>query len=223
MNVEEFEKDNDDNFHVDFIHSLANVRAQNYKLDEMDWITVKIKAGRIVPALATTTAAIAGLQTIELIKFLKDAKFSEYRNSFLNLAVPSLMQSEPGLAVKNKIGVKKQIEVTLWDRWEYVVQKKTATLLKVVEYLEETYGLSVRDIFYGQLPLFMSALHQGGNRKSALSAKPLIDMVPVPDKESVEIIDLLVTFVDPDSEDKEKVLENVPTVRVHLSDNEEVN
>ena len=61
MQVEEFEKDNDSNFHVDLIHALANVRASNYKLDEMDWITVKIKAGRIVPALATTTAAIAAL------------------------------------------------------------------------------------------------------------------------------------------------------------------
>lgn len=37
----------------------------------MDWITVKIKAGRIVPALATTTAAIAGLQTIEMLKIIK--------------------------------------------------------------------------------------------------------------------------------------------------------
>ncbi len=61
LEVEEFEKDNDDNFHIDFIHAMANVRAANYKLDEMDWITVKIKAGRIVPALATTTAAIAAL------------------------------------------------------------------------------------------------------------------------------------------------------------------
>lgn len=40
---------------------MANIRASNYNLDEMDWLTVKIKAGRIVPALATTTAAIAGL------------------------------------------------------------------------------------------------------------------------------------------------------------------
>ena len=61
LTVEEFEKDNDENFHIDFIHALANVRAANYKLDEMDWITVKIKAGKIVPALATTTAAIAAL------------------------------------------------------------------------------------------------------------------------------------------------------------------
>jgi hypothetical protein len=37
----------------------------------MDWIGVKIKAGRIIPALATTTAVVAGLQTIELVKILK--------------------------------------------------------------------------------------------------------------------------------------------------------
>jgi len=181
MVVEEFEKDNDDNFHVDFIHALANVRASNYNLDHMDWITVKIKAGRIVPALATTTAAIAGLQTIELIKYLKDCKFGEYRNSFLNLAVPSLMQSEPGVAMKTKLGAK-GLEVTLWDRWEYEADNRAVTLLQVVEYLEEIYGLSVRDILYGQLPLFMSALHQGGNRKNALSTKPLLEMLPISHK-----------------------------------------
>lgn len=130
MTVEEFEKDNDDNYHVDFVHAMANVRAENYKLDEMDWITVKIKAGKIVPALATTTAAIAGLQTIELIKYLKDFKLVEYRNSFLNLAVPTLMQSEPGPAQKTKLGTgAKGIEVTLWDRWEYEAITRKDTLL----------------------------------------------------------------------------------------------
>jgi hypothetical protein len=68
---EEFEKDNDANYHIDFIYSMSNCRALNYKLDPMDWITVKLKAGRIVPALATTTASIAGLQTLELIKLIK--------------------------------------------------------------------------------------------------------------------------------------------------------
>jgi len=58
---EVFEKDNDSNFHIDFMYSMANCRSANYKLEPMDWINVKLKAGRIVPALATTTAAIAGL------------------------------------------------------------------------------------------------------------------------------------------------------------------
>lgn len=54
----------------------------------MDWLSVKLKAGRIVPALATTTAAIAGLQTLELVKLIKNLKKDQHRNFFLNLAVP---------------------------------------------------------------------------------------------------------------------------------------
>ena len=61
LKVEEFEKDDDNNFHIDFIHAGGNARALNYGLPVMDWITVKLKAGRIVPALATTTAAVSGL------------------------------------------------------------------------------------------------------------------------------------------------------------------
>lgn len=96
----EFEKDSDANFHIDFIHAAANSRALNYELVSMDWITVKIKAGRIVPALATTTAAIAALQTIEILKLLKvkdgTLEISACRNTFLNTAGPYMMMSEPG-------------------------------------------------------------------------------------------------------------------------------
>ena len=59
--AEEFEKDNDANFHIDFIYSWAGCRCQNYNLPVMDFLQTKLKAGRIIPALATTTAAIAGL------------------------------------------------------------------------------------------------------------------------------------------------------------------
>lgn len=75
---------------------MANLRAENYKLDSMDWITVKLKAGRIVPALATTTACVSGLQTLEICKYLKNLKIELMRNSYLNLAVPSMQMSEPG-------------------------------------------------------------------------------------------------------------------------------
>jgi len=70
IHAEEFEKDDDSNFHIDFMYSMGNCRATNYKLEHMDFVTVKLKAGRIVPALATTTACVAGLQTLELIKIV---------------------------------------------------------------------------------------------------------------------------------------------------------
>lgn len=85
---EEFEKDDDNNGHIDYIEALGNMRAVNYKLETMDWIVVKLKAGRIIPALATTTAVVAGLQTIELVKILKNEKVENMKNAFLNLAIP---------------------------------------------------------------------------------------------------------------------------------------
>jgi hypothetical protein len=116
ITAEEFEKDNDQNYHIDLIYSMANCRASNYKLDKMDWITVKLKAGRIVPALATTTASIAGLQTLELVKVLKQSKKDDMRNCFLNLAVPIMQASEPGDVAKVKLT--EEIKATLWDRWD---------------------------------------------------------------------------------------------------------
>jgi len=86
---EEFEKDNDANFHIDYMHAVTNCRAANYKLEAMDFLTVKLKAGRIIPALATTTASIAGLQTLEVCKVLRTGlELEAYQNCYLNLALP---------------------------------------------------------------------------------------------------------------------------------------
>jgi hypothetical protein len=40
--AEDFEKDDDTNFHVDFLHALTNLRARNYKLDEYEWLQVRL-------------------------------------------------------------------------------------------------------------------------------------------------------------------------------------
>jgi hypothetical protein len=120
------------------------------------------------------------------------------------------MQSEPGKAIKTKL--KEGLEVTLWDRWEYDVklgQKDSLTLKNVVEYLEKTYGLEVRDIFYGSIPLYMHALNLGKDRAIVLSKEPLVVQVhPALSPEAralINTIDLTITFVDP-SVDKAKML-----------------
>lgn len=136
LKVEEFEKDDDQNFHVDFIHACANVRAMNYSLTSMDWLTVKLKAGKIVPALATTTAAVAGLQTIELLKLLKhrQLELDKFKNTFLNLAIPVMYMSEPGPPISHEI--KPGLKIDTWQRWDIEVTAKTK-LGQIVRKLEQ--------------------------------------------------------------------------------------
>jgi len=222
LNIEEFEKDVDENFHIDFIHSMANIRAANYGLQEMDWITVKIKAGRIVPALATTTAAIAGLQTIEMLKFLKGLPIEAHRNAFLNLAVPSLMMGEPGPPQKFKLT--EGIESSLWTRWEYKGATKDTKLKELLIYLEKEVHkgkLEFRDIFYSSTPIFMYALAkiQDPGITNILDcstlSKKLVSLLEIKQGDQTEFVDLTVTFIEKGG-NEEQIIKNVPDVRVYF-------
>lgn len=201
---QEFEKDNDANFHIDFIYALSNCRAKNYTLDPMDWITTKLKAGRIIPALATTTSSIAGLQTLEMIKLLNDTKLEDLRNINLNLAVPSLMASEPG--PPQKVKLREGLEISIWDTWT-VHFPKDAALKDLIKKLQKKFKLEPKDIFKEGLPVYLHALDSVA--PTGKKDKTLEDLFKIP-KDQTEI-EITVTFSDP--EDKEdKILDGTPPI-----------
>lgn len=68
LNGEEFEKDDLSLGHVAFASAASNIRCAIYSLPSVDSLHVQKVAGNIVPAVATTTALVAGLVSLELVK-----------------------------------------------------------------------------------------------------------------------------------------------------------
>lgn len=82
----DFEKDDDFNFHIEFITRAANLRADNYHISQSDFQKVKLIAGRIIPAIATTTAAVCGLVMLELFKTVMGKDVEAFRTRQIGLA-----------------------------------------------------------------------------------------------------------------------------------------
>eukprot|EP01059_Diplonema_ambulator_P035823 TRINITY_DN8611_c0_g1_i1.p1 TRINITY_DN8611_c0_g1~~TRINITY_DN8611_c0_g1_i1.p1 ORF type:complete len:1045 (+),score=438.60 TRINITY_DN8611_c0_g1_i1:165-3137(+) len=146
----EFEKDDDTNHHMDFITACSNLRARNYKIPEADKTRTKGIAGKIIPAMVTTTALVTGLVNLEFLKVLQtNKKLEDFNNSFLNLAIPFLIASDPAKATEVKYGpADKPVTWTLWDRFE-VDEGKDITLQQFIDYFEEKHNLEISMISAG--------------------------------------------------------------------------
>jgi len=151
LNPVEFEKDDDTNFHIDFVTAASNLRATNYSIPIADRHTTKQIAGKIIPAIATTTSLVTGLICLELYKIIDGKKkIDSYKNGFVNLALPFFGFSEPIAAPKKEYADK---EWTLWDRIEF---KGDPTLKEFLGWFQKELKLDIMMVSEGVSMLWSS-------------------------------------------------------------------
>lgn len=150
----EFEKDDDTNFHMDFICATSNLRAENYEIPPADKHKTKGIAGKIIPAIATTTSAVAGLVCLELFKMVNgNKKLESYKNGFINLALPFYGFSEPIAAPTQEYNGTK---FSLWDRIEVngIQNGQEMTLQQFLDYFKKDLNLEITMLSQGVCMLY---------------------------------------------------------------------
>ena len=144
----EFEKDNDENNHINFILSFSNLRANNYNIENTDFLKVKEIAGNIIPAIASTTASITGLACLQIYTLLNSKNLKSFRSAAFNLATSEfdLFIPEEKRFITDETKKVIPYHHTVWDKIDIVGPNKT--IKNFIDIFLKNYGITIDFINY---------------------------------------------------------------------------
>uniref|UniRef100_A0A8C6NP69 E1 ubiquitin-activating enzyme n=1 Tax=Nothobranchius furzeri TaxID=105023 RepID=A0A8C6NP69_NOTFU len=155
MSSLQFEKDDDNNGHIDFVTSASSLRARMYSIEPADRLKTKRIAGKIIPAIATATAAVAGMVALELIKVVGGYGLESFKNCFFNLAIPVVVLTEPA-TVKHTL-IRNNIFFSIWDCWT-IFGHEDFTLSDFMSAVREKYGIEPSMVVHGVKMLYVPVM-----------------------------------------------------------------
>ncbi|XP_019732172.1 ubiquitin-like modifier-activating enzyme 6 isoform X2 [Hippocampus comes] len=194
MSPLQFEKDDDSNGHLDFVTSASALRAKMYSIEPADRFKTKRIAGKIIPAIATATAAVAGLVALELIKIVGGFGFESLKNCFFNLALPVVVFTEPA-AVKRAL-IRENIYFSIWDCWT-ISGHEDFTLSDFMNAVREKYGIEPTMVVHGVKMLYVPVI-PGHSKRLKLTMQKLIKP-----SAARQYVDLTVSFAPERAEDED--------------------
>jgi ubiquitin-activating enzyme E1 len=171
----EFEKDDDSNGHIKFITACSNLRAMNYSINPVSEFETKGIAGKIIPALATTTAVVSGLVSIELLKLIKANNkplIENFKNTFLSLGISFIGSSEPISCPSTNVG---KLKVNLWTQ----IKLQNMTLQNLLIYFETEYNVNITNIMYQDKIVYSTFINK--NKIDEILNKKISDILEIKD------------------------------------------
>lgn len=211
--------DKDDDSHMTFVAACSNLRARNYKIPESDLHQSRLIAGKIIPAIATTTALVAGLVCLELWKTVHEQALpiEAYKCGFVNLALPLVTFSEPRPPAKTTAkftGGKRAGAEWTWTAWDCIELngKPNLTLKELSDYFMNEFGLELTMLSHGVAILFSSFSAAKAKERMPMTLQQLVETVAKkPIRPTQQYLTLEAMLSDEDFEEVE-----LPYVRLKL-------
>jgi ubiquitin-activating enzyme E1 len=213
MNVVSFEKDDDKNFHIDFITAASNLRAMNYGIPVASRLESKIIAGRIIPAIVTTTACVVGFMQLELYKFhavrtLEELRLEDFKNTFINLALPLFRQADP---LKPKTLQFAGKDFTQWTRVD--IHKPDCTLQELINIFKKEHNVTIDMLGVGQALIFASWMM---SKAAVRLPKKITEVVEEVTQKKIDPSAHYIMLDPTATDDKGNDVENLPLVCLWL-------
>lgn len=206
----EFEKDDDN--HMRVITACSNLRATNYQIPVADLHKSRGIAGKIIPAIATTTALVVGAICMELYKVMLDKPIEKLACMTANIAFNQYVFSEPQPPKVTKSELKgEENNFTPWDRID--INDPNITLNGLMELLENEYKLVLTMLSNGVSILYSDFMQRKkvAERKD-MKVSEIVEQVtkkPLNKNKKYLVLELIVT-----DEDDEEI--EIPYVRFRL-------
>uniref|UniRef100_A0AAQ5Z1D7 E1 ubiquitin-activating enzyme n=1 Tax=Amphiprion ocellaris TaxID=80972 RepID=A0AAQ5Z1D7_AMPOC len=163
----QFEKDDDSNGHLDFVTSASSLRARMYSIEPADRLKTKRIAGKIIPAIATATAAVAGLvrtshltkKSIALLTFfalqMSPVPYPHHRTLLLmhRFDIFTMQYSNRSMASFPR----NNIYFSIWDCWT-IFGHEDFTLSDFMNAVREKYGIEPTMVVHGVKMLYVPVM-----------------------------------------------------------------
>jgi ubiquitin-activating enzyme E1 len=148
-----FEKDHDENHHINFLFISSNLRASNFEIENCSRDKVKFIAGKIVPSIPTTTSCIVGYISSQIFTLIQTTEAKYLRQINIDLSTPFFLIFQPKKVYKNKDTIDSKSNILtkaippLFTCWDYLEIKGNKTLNDVINYINDTYKVDIWGLY----------------------------------------------------------------------------